>query len=167
MDLDRIKALIRKHEGCPTVEGDPNTCKPYLCSQGKVTIGYGYNLEAHGFTPAEAWKVRWPIERAEKELGEELRRIFMGLNAYWSWWNDLDDVRQAAMVSMAYVLGISGLAKWKNTLRAMEAGRWEEVAQALLGSLWQKQLLAAQKGKRKTTRVEILAEMFRSGRWPG
>lgn len=167
MDLDRTKALIRKHEGCPTDPENPSVCVPYPCSEGKVTIGYGYNLEAHGYTPADAWKVRWPMDRAEKELGEELRRIFLGLNAYWPWWETLDDVRQAALVSMAYVLGLSGLAKWKQTLKAIQAGAWEDVVQNLLSSLWQKQLLAAQKGKRKVTRVEVLAEMFRSGRWPG
>ena len=44
--LDNVKQMLLKHEGMRTF--------PYKCSEDKLTIGIGRNLEANGITEDEA-----------------------------------------------------------------------------------------------------------------
>ena len=67
-----------------------------------------------------------------------------------------DDCRRAILISMAYQMGINGLAKWVNTLSAIERRDWGMAASAMLNSLWAKQ--TPQRAKRH-------AEQMRSGAW--
>lgn len=49
MDLNKLKQSIKKHEGLKL--------KPYQCSNNKLSIGYGRNLEDNGITLQEAEKL--------------------------------------------------------------------------------------------------------------
>lgn len=47
--------------------------------------------------------------------------------------------RQMALENMGFQMGVGGLAKFKNTLKAMDEERWADAHRGLLDSLWAKQ----------------------------
>ena len=70
----------------------------------------------------------------------------------------MDPVRHAVVLDMAFNLGVSGLKQFKRTLALLKHGRWEAAADAMLDSLWAKQV-----GQRAVR----LAQMVRTMNWPG
>lgn len=121
--------------------------KPYRCSAGKLTIGYGRNLEDVGITQAEA----------EAMLMADIKAARRELDRVLPWWRNLSAVRQDALVNMAFNLGITRLLGFKNALAAMQAYDFDRAADEMLDSRW-----AAQVGDR----AKRLAHMMRAGRRP-
>src|SRR6185503_13872716 len=109
--------------------------KPYKDSVGKLTIGIGRNLDDVGINEAEAeWLLSNDIFRAEHSLEEHL-----------PWTEQLDEVRRSALVNMCFNMGIGGLMTFKNTLQAIQEGRFDDAADLMLESKW-----ATQTGPRAT-----------------
>lgn len=54
-------------------------------------------------------------------------------------YNKMNKSRQMALENMGFQMGVGGLAKFKNTLKAMNEERWEDAYRGLLDSLWAKQ----------------------------
>lgn len=125
--------------------------KPYRCSAGKLTIGIGRNLDDKGITEREA---RYLAENDVDEVVAELdRRV--------PWWSGLTDARQRVLVNMAFNLGVQGLLGFKNTLALVKAGAYAAAAEAMLDSLWARQVgvgTEAQPG-----RARRLANLMRQG----
>ena len=131
--------LIKLHEGLEL--------RPYRCTSGKLTIGYGRNLEARGITEAEAGELLLnDINELTAQLSSRL---------YWFW--GLSIVRRAVLTDMAYNLGINGLLSFKKTLRHIELHDYDAAADEMLNSKW-----AAQVGQR----ADRLAEMMKTNHWP-
>ena len=131
-----VRDLIIHHEGMEL--------KPYKCTAGKLTIGAGRNLEDNGITHEEALYL----------LDNDIKRCRLELQHHLSWFNGLNQARQAALIDMAYNLGISRLLGFHNMLTAMKHSEWERAANEALDSRWAKQV-----GNRA---VEI-ADMIRKG----
>jgi len=55
------------------------------------------------------------------------------------WWRDMSDARQRALLNMAFQMGVEGLLKFKRTLAALQAGRWDGAKASAMDSLWAKQ----------------------------
>lgn len=138
--------LISKHEG--------SSSTPYLDSRGIETVGVGHNLVANPL-PGETYPMS--PERIQEVLAQDLQIVVIGLTNALPWVSDLDPVRQAVLFDMAFNLGVEGLLKWPNTLRAVQEGRWQDAADSMMGSLW-----ANQVGPRA---VED-AMMMETGEWP-
>lgn len=122
--------------------------RPYRCTEGYLTIGYGLNLDA-GITREEAeWLLRHRVRQTQDAVAAAL-----------PWWGRLDEVRRAVLVAMAYQLkgGVLGLLKFRATLGAVERGDYEAAATQMLKSLWARQT---------PKRAQRTAEAMRSGRWP-
>jgi lysozyme len=130
------KARLKLHEGL--------RLKPYRDTVGKLTIGYGRNLTDRGLTEAEA---EFLLDNDIKSHSEELAKAL-------PWLVNLDPARQAVLVDMAFNLGVPGLLKFKNTLRAVREGRFEDAAKGMLASKWARQV----KG-----RAVRLAEAMKTG----
>ena len=134
----RLRDSLKLHEGL--------RLKPYKDSVGKLTIGYGRNLDDVGIRVNEAaYMLEGDIDVAEQ-----------GLLIHFSWMETLDDVRLAVLVEMAYNLGIPRLSGFKNTLAAVHDGEFDDAAVGMLASKW-----AEQVGQRALT----LAERMRTGEW--
>jgi lysozyme len=129
--------LVRKHEGL--------RLKPYRCSAGKLTIGYGRNLDDRGIT----------IEEADDMLNNDLAQIEQDLFERIDFFHRLDPIRQAVLIDMAYNLGVKGLWTFRKTMNHLELGEWEDAAREMLDSKWAKQV----KGRAKE-----LAEIIRTGK---
>jgi len=87
-------------------------------------------------------------------LVNDITRFVDDLDAKLPWWRTLSPVRQRVMVNMAFNLGTAGLLGFRNTLRHVQAGRYDLAAKGMLASKWSTQV----KG-----RAVRLAEMMRTG----
>lgn len=138
---------LKRHEGLRLTT--------YRCTAGALTIGYGHNLDANPIPDIDA-NTKITEERAGRILMEDCRKAAETLDKRTPWWRELNPPRQAVMLNMAFNLGIAGLLGFKNTLSAMQEGRWEDAAGGMLSSKWAKQV------KR---RAAELAKQMRSGEW--
>lgn len=115
--LDQLK----RHEG--------RSLKPYKCPAGKLTIGYGRNLEDMGISEVEAMvMLRNDIEQCYEEL------------SVFSWFEDLDQVRQEALINMLFNLGLPTFLKFKKTLKYVAEGKYSQAAAEMLNSKWATQV---------------------------
>lgn len=129
---------IKRHEGL--------RLKPYRCTSGKLTIGYGRNLEDSGISLSEA----------NGMLIEDVCSVSIDLRARISWFERLNEARQGVLINMAFNLGAAGLLKFKKMLSSAELGDFESAADEMLDSRWAKQV-----GKR----ANELARQMRTGKY--
>ncbi len=107
--------------------------KPYYCSEGYPTIGYGQKLGGKGDklpameTTKEEAEV-WMLIKV-KSLYADIADLLKGL----------DEPRQAVLVSMAYQLGEVGLRAFRKTLAAIKARDWETARLEMMNSKWHRQ----------------------------
>lgn len=121
--------------------------KPYKCTSGKLSIGVGRNLDDRGITEAEA----------ELMLSNDIDDFSDRLKREIPWMAELSPVRQRVLLDMAFNLGISGLLKFKRTLKAIRAKQYEKAAEMMLDSRW-----ATQVGQR----AKRLSKMMATGHIP-
>lgn len=107
-----------------------NKKKPYKDTVGKITIGVGRNLDDVGLSDDEIQYL----------LDNDIERVIGDLNVALPWWSALSEERQQVLANMCFNLGIARLMAFKNTLQAVEEGRYEDAANGMLASLWAKQV---------------------------
>jgi lysozyme len=142
MDLDRLSAELTRDEGVVPYA--------YTDSLGYLTIGVGRLIDKRRGGRLRADEIALMLKNDIDEKALEL-------DAKLGWWRKLDPVRQRVLANMAFNLGTDGLLKFKNTLAAVQAGRWSDAADGMLQSLWAKQV--GQRARR-------LAEMMLTGEEP-
>lgn len=136
----------------PYTDGDGKPIKGG--GRGFITIGVGRCLE----------KVPLSKDEIKFLFGNDFRRAVKGVMKltdqhsppHRGW--DFAQARKAALVDMAFNLGVSGLASFTKMWKAFEARDWNEVAIQALDSKWAKQV-----GQRAIEN----AEMLRTGEVPG
>lgn len=123
---DRLKKLTKEFEGC--------RLKPYRCTAGKLTIGYGRNLDDVGISQAEADMM---FERDFAKAEADARKICeeFGIDV-----NNLIEQRFYVLTDMCFNLGYGGLKKFKGMLTALKNGLYDDAANHMLDSLWAKQV---------------------------
>lgn len=104
--------------------------KPYQCPAGKLTIGYGRNLEDNGITE----------EEAEVLLENDIETAALALKNVYPWYTGLNYVRQAVLIDMVYNLGFSGFMKFRHMLKALAQGNYRQASVEMLNSAWSKQV---------------------------
>lgn len=148
--MPNITSLLQYEEGFRE--------KPYLCSEGYPTVGTGIRIGPKGadlrnyqFTVPREVDAVWLQSILNSTMRSMLsnERIAKAMNV-------LDEARTAVLVSMAYQMGVAGLAQFKNTLYLVETKQFEEAAKAMLDSKWTRQT---------PNRAKRHAEQMRSGLW--
>lgn len=131
-----LLAQLRRHEG---FEG-----KPYKDTVGKLTIGYGRNLDDVG------------INRVEGELllANDVAKVLAQAERTFPWFKNVSPARQNVILNMIFNLGLEKFKLFRQTLAAMESGNADLAAERMLNSLWATQV----KG-----RATELAEQYRTG----
>lgn len=113
--IDVVVRRIRSHEGYVRF--------PYRCSAGKLTVGYGRNLDDYGIDPQEAeFLLTRDVDRALS--------LAQGLPYFPS----LDPVRQGVVVELIFWLGWAGFKKFVRFSRYMGKGDYRKAAKELLDS---------------------------------
>jgi lysozyme len=139
VDRDKLRAQLVRHEGMKL--------RPYRDTVGKLTIGVGRNLDDVGISKDEAhYLLSGDIDHAVRGL----------LGRYPSWFPDLDPVRQAVLVNMAFNLGLAGLGSFTRMLDAVSHRQYGLAADHMVASKW-----AHQVGHRSG---ELAAQM-KTGQW--
>ena len=141
-----VRELLKQQEG-DGLPGKP--FEAYKCPKGKWTIGWGRNIEAKG--------LRITRDQAEALLSVDIADAAAGARRLVANFDQLNNVRQAVLVSMIFQLGEAGFGRFKKTRRFIEAGDFKNAAVEMLDSPWAK----AQTPKR----AKQLARMMRDGRW--
>jgi lysozyme len=136
MNWTRLKADIKRHEGV--------RLKPYTDTVGKVTIGVGRNLTDVGISESEA----------ETMLANDLERAVKAARAVVYSYEKLGEVRQEALVNMAFNLGRQGLAGFRKAIMALGEEDFARASDEFLDSKW-----ASQVGPR----AQELAQRIRTG----
>jgi len=116
---------------------------PYKDTVGKLTIGYGLNLDA-GITEIEA---HWLLQNRVNDIKRNLYSSF-------NWYRAMDDARKDVIVNMVYNLGLAGVLRFKKLIGSLESHDYNRAAHEMLDSKW-----ASQVGKR----AERLAQTMMSG----
>ena len=115
----------------------------YECSAGKLTIGYGHNVEDNPI----------PQSIAEKLLHHDIGQVLSHCERF-HWFYPLNGTRKGVIVNMVFNMGSDGVAKFKNMIRAIEDKNWNKAANEMLDSRW-----ATQVGQRAIR----LSEEMRNG----
>lgn len=119
--------------------------KPYRDSVGKLTIGYGRNLDDRGITRGEAALL----------LDHDITDAWNDVEAAFPWSRHLSEPRMGVLVNMAF-MGIGRLRGFVKMLAAMQRRDWKTAAAELLDSKYHQQV---------GLRAERLAEQLRTDRW--
>jgi lysozyme len=99
-------------------------------TKGKLTIGIGRNLDDLGLSDSEIIQLQ---QNDVKKMTADLERNF-------GWFHNMDTARRIVIVSMAFNLGIQGLKNFKNMIRAIEVGNFNQAAEEMLESQWSTQV---------------------------
>lgn len=135
MNRQLLRSQLERHEGL--------RLKPYLDTVGKLTVGYGRNLEDVGISRDEAdFMLDNDMDQVERQLEtvDEYR--------------DLEPVRQTVIANMAFNLGFAGLMGFKNMWSAIDRRDWDRAAKEMLNSKWARQV---------GVRAVELSEIMRTG----
>jgi len=118
-----LTAIMIRHEGWQT--------HPYTDSVGKLTIGVGRNLTDRGLAADEiALLLANDLALARQDC----------LTLFGQSFRNATPVRQHALLSMAFNLGLPRLAAFRRMRRAILSGDWEQAAREARDSRWARQI---------------------------
>jgi lysozyme len=110
-----IDMLVR-HEGIRTY--------PYHCSQNRLTIGIGRNIQENGISEDEAYfLLKNDIERVKKELDKSLQM-----------WRCFPKKAQLVCIDMCFQMGITKFLGFRKTIALMQMDMFLEASEELLNS---------------------------------
>lgn len=114
--LDRIVEMLKRHEGL--------RLHPYYCSQKKLSLGIGRNLQDRGITESEAFYL----------LHGDINLVQEELTKNWGVWRTFPEKARLVCIDMTFQMGITGFMKFKETRKLMELGKWLEASEEVLRS---------------------------------
>ncbi len=117
----------------------------YTDKTGHPTIGYGYNLSVYSY---EGKRITKP--QAYGLLTDILKANHKVLFSY-GWYKNLDAMRRMVILDLSYNLGLSGLFKFKQFIKAIEDKNYDLAVERL-----QKSPYSNQVRKRASRNMEIL-----------
>lgn len=137
-DLLRLVTQLQRQEGLRT--------RLYRDTVGKLTIGYGRNIQDRGISEDEA----------DYFLGNDINDARADLQRTFPWFAALDSVRQAAMVNLRFNMGLTALLTFDKALTAMSKRQYGLASDEFFDSKWSSQV-----GVRA---LEVCAQI-RTGQW--
>lgn len=102
--------------------------RTYIDTNGHCTVGWGHNLE-NGIT----------IDEAELIFQNDLKRTVSELREY-SWYTMQPEGVQDALINMTFNVGIEGILEFKEMIEYLKSKDYTKAAQAVLDSVWAKQV---------------------------
>ena len=153
IEFNEIVRRLILHEGCVD--------HVYKCPAGYLTIGIGRNLETNPLTPREKEVVGdikdgITVDQCLYLLKNDVKKCERDLINNISFWSQLDDERQYALLDMCFNMGIKRLMKFKRMLNAMLIGDYRGAAKECLMSKY-----AVDVGKR----AQRIAKLIEVGIW--
>ena len=135
---DKLIQELKKFEGLKL--------KAYRCPQGKLTIGYGHNLDDNGI----------PQEIADRLLEIDIMSAITDAMRFVKNFKELNQIRQEVIIQMAFQLGYTTLNYFTKTRTAIETELFELASREMLDSLWARQT---------PSRAILLANRMKTGEY--
>ena len=135
----KLIAMLKRHEGVET--------HAYKCSESKITIGVGRNVDKKGGLGLSDDEVDYLLQN-------DIGRVSVELDSEYDWFSGLDEVRRDAMIDISFNLGQTRLRAFKKALSAMAEGDWDEAGDQFMDSRWSGQV---------GIRAKELTDMIRTG----
>lgn len=121
VDKKRLIQTLIRHEAMKLMS--------YRCSEGKLTIGIGRNIDDNGISEIEAlFMLNNDIDSSEKQLRK------------FSWFEGLSDVRQEVLLNLHFNIGHTSFLTFKKMVWALENGDYLEAGEQMKDSKWFKQV---------------------------
>lgn len=141
--MSKLEEMITVHEGKRRFA--------YRCTSNAITIGVGRNIDPNkggiGLSDDEiAYMLSNDIERVKKEL-----------TGAFSWFEFLNEARQAAMIDMGFNMGLPRLKKFTKALGFMSIKDYDNAAREFYDSRWADQV---------GSRAVKVCKIIRTGEWP-
>lgn len=122
----------------------------YLDTRGVPTIGIGH-------TGKEVFVgLTWTDQQIDAAFMRDYDTATQGLLPALPWFPQLDEVRRAVLISMAFQMGVHGVLGFQHTLAAIRDQRWNDAAGGIRASTWYTQTQA---------RAERAARAIETGEW--
>ena len=116
MITKEIRDMLVRHEGIRTY--------PYYCSENKLTLGIGRNIQQNGISEEEAYYL----------LENDIKRVMSNLDKSFHMWRCFPKKARLVCIDMAFQMGIAGFLGFKKTIALMQLGMWLEASEELLDS---------------------------------
>jgi lysozyme len=129
MDMDRLLASVKKHEGYRN--------KVYLDTLGKRTVGVGHLCVEDFWEDDKEYDEKFLMTILEHDLQTAIKgaKDLMSENGCM----DMDEVAEEIIIEMIFQLGKTGVSKFKNMWKALSALDYSTAAEQMLDSRWAKQ----------------------------
>lgn len=131
--MSQIIAILNFEEGFKAA--------PYIDTEGYPTVGTGFKIGPKG-APLSNYTFTIPQQVNDVWLQCLVNDTIAKMNTYPTIVAALklcNAARRDILVSMAYQMGVGGLAAFKNTMAMIEAGNFTGASSGMLASLWAKQ----------------------------
>lgn len=119
--------------------------KPYLCTAGVWTIGYGHTKGVTQRSPAIT------AQQAEDLLRQDLEAAIEDARLVVPCFDNLNGPRKTVVANMSFNLGRHRLAEFKNTIRSICSGDYKDASLRMLQSKWAGQV--GQRARRLAARM--------------
>jgi len=113
-----ILEMLKRHEGFKQF--------PYLCTAGKLTVGYGRNLDDVGLSEYEA----------EFLLLQDIKHATKRLTTIFPNFYDFTVNRQAALIDLMVNIGSRKFLLFRKMIIAIKRNDWEDAANEAKDSKW-------------------------------
>ena len=129
MDMDRLLASVKKHEGYRN--------KVYLDTLGKRTVGVGHLCVEDFWEDDKEYEEKFLMTILEHDLQTAIKgaKDLMSENGCM----DMDEVAEEIIIEMIFQLGKTGVSKFRNMWKALSALDYSTAAEQMLDSRWAKQ----------------------------
>ena len=129
MDMDRLLASVKKHEGYRN--------KVYLDTLGKRTVGVGHLCVEDFWEDDKEYEEKFLMTILEHDLQTAIKgaKDLMSENGC----NDIDEIAEELIIEMIFQLGKTGVSKFRNMWKHLSAFEYSSAASEMLDSRWAKQ----------------------------
>ena len=176
VNVTRMVEQLDLHEGF--------RAKPYLDTVGKMTVGYGYNVDDRGLAPMNAALGRTITmeylkangltkDEGQKVLRSDIKYFEQKVRQRFSLYDRLDEVRQRVVLDLVFNMGGTRAEKFVSAIGALTAALqqtdprikqlcFDACCYHLMDSLWARQVDDGLAGK--YGRADRLCGMLRTGK---
>lgn len=121
MDDSLKNSLQNRIDMLTNVLDDEDPITTMRHTKNGIIVGYDYNITKLGIDEEVASKIVEKVIEKDRNKLEE-----------YSWFNNLDGVRQEAVQNLAYNLGVGGLLKFDYLISYLKNGQYDQAAYSLL-----------------------------------
>jgi lysozyme len=120
--MNKLVEQLKRHEGLEL--------SPYKDTVGKLTIGYGRNLDDVGISEKEA----------EFMLRNDIAIAITEADKAFDWLQNLNDARKDVVYNMVFNMGLPRFKGFKKMIAALERNYFAVAADEMMDSRWAQQV---------------------------